>query len=470
MYACRKLKKKSSVPVFILTALLVIIFFVPSAEAAGFEPLKFTLEESVSGEGYTWDAKTATMTMDNFSLVQDTPGTAPGHIIEFDTGDTPATIVLHGRNLLAYETIHNGAARTGSIKAKNLRITGDGVLTMPYACLVLTDPGASVTIDGGAQVYADMLRAENINISGDKTFVYVSGSGGVDAVNRLTMDGGNLCSYREGAKGGVRAYGIPRDGSEPVIQPMALKNVNIRHGLSVNTAQYTCNLDSLPDQKGGTFFGSMLSRGKVYVQNNILMNNDSQKYAEDKLEIVSLTSVIPNDISGHWAYEDILMMSVPGILGGYSDRTFRPEKKVTRAEFAKMLFAAGDKLGVNVFEKEGDEFPDLGNNWAKKMINGLAEAGVIEKSDYPDGFKPDGEVTRAEAVKMIMRKFGYRRTEEETVKSFPDVKDPDTAYYAGKAVETGVANGNTDGTFAPHKVLTRAEAAAFICNSIYWRT
>ncbi|MGN0163573.1 MAG: S-layer homology domain-containing protein, partial [Candidatus Ornithomonoglobus sp.] len=47
------------------------------------------------------------------------------------------------------------------------------------------------------------------------------------------------------------------------------------------------------------------------------------------------------DVSeSHWAYEYISSMAARGIIEGYDDGSFLPEKTVTRAEFAKMLAGA----------------------------------------------------------------------------------------------------------------------------------
>ncbi len=463
---------------YALGMLALLLAAVSPAYAAESEPLRFTLEESAEGEGYVWEAGTATLKMRNFSFACDGDSSGSGCILEFDTGDTPVTIELHGKNILENTAAADEDPIDGSIYAKKLRITGDGVLTMrSETSLSLTDAGSSVTVDGGAQLYTHLLRAENINILGEKTLVRVPDAGGVEAVNILTIDGGSLCTSRIGAQGGIRAYGIPRDGSSPTFQPMILKNVYVRRGLGIQTAQYTCKLD-IPEINGRIYFGSIISKSKAYVQNNLLMSDDYRKYDTDYLEIVPYGAMLPTDAAGHWAYERIVALTVPGVLGGYSDKTFRPERKVTRAEFAKMIFASGDKLDGIIPESDTDAFPDLKGNWARTMINGLAEANVIDKSDYPEGFNPGANVTRAEAVKMLVRKLGYTAdegnvesadgiTDAAALPTYPDINDPDTQFYAGKATELGIADGNTDGTFAPDKVLTRAEAAAFLYNALY---
>ncbi len=57
-------------------------------------------------------------------------------------------------------------------------------------------------------------------------------------------------------------------------------------------------------------------------------------------------------------------------------------------------------------------FPDTEGHWASKSIAALAELGVI--TGYPDGsFDPDGEMTLAEALSLIMRVTGEEQGEVE---------------------------------------------------------
>ena len=48
-------------------------------------------------------------------------------------------------------------------------------------------------------------------------------------------------------------------------------------------------------------------------------------------------SDIPNDF---WAYNAIDYLTDIGLINGYEDNTFRPEKNVTRAEYATLIVRA----------------------------------------------------------------------------------------------------------------------------------
>ena len=43
------------------------------------------------------------------------------------------------------------------------------------------------------------------------------------------------------------------------------------------------------------------------------------------------------DVDGHWAKEYIEYGVEKGYINGYEDKTFKPNKTVTRAEFSKMI-------------------------------------------------------------------------------------------------------------------------------------
>ena len=50
-----------------------------------------------------------------------------------------------------------------------------------------------------------------------------------------------------------------------------------------------------------------------------------------------------SDVSGnHWAINQINSFYKKGIINGYEDKTFRPNDKITRAEFVKIINKAFD--------------------------------------------------------------------------------------------------------------------------------
>lgn len=121
---------------------------------------------------------------------------------------------------------------------------------------------------------------------------------------------------------------------------------------------------------------------------------------------------------------------------------------IIAAMFTQIVLA--DELKNNV------KFTDLDENyWAYESIQKLVNAGYIV--GYPDGtFKPDGNITRAELVKIANLVFSYVDKQETT--SFTDVKTDDWFYdNVLIAQKSGYITGYPDGTFNPNGLITRQE-------------
>ena len=102
------------------------------------------------------------------------------------------------------------------------------------------------------------------------------------------------------------------------------------------------------------------------------------------------------DIGKHWAKEDIVYLMEKGVMEGYNDGTFKPDKDITRAEFLKMV------NNVFGFTEELDiEFSDVRkDSWFYEDIRKAVASGYIE--GYEDGtMRPNRPITREEASKII---------------------------------------------------------------------
>jgi hypothetical protein len=108
-----------------------------------------------------------------------------------------------------------------------------------------------------------------------------------------------------------------------------------------------------------------------------------------------------------WAEETVAKVVAGGLMSGYQESdgsiAFHPMKTLTRYEFAVILSRlAPPGAAKGTFETV--EFKDFAEipEWARQAVNVAVQEGMIK--GYPDGtFKPQKEVTRAEAVAMIAR-------------------------------------------------------------------
>ena len=100
--------------------------------------------------------------------------------------------------------------------------------------------------------------------------------------------------------------------------------------------------------------------------------------------------------AGMWCNRAIATLTNMGIIKGYTDGSFQPNKSITRAELATII-ARFAKLDVNT-----KTFSDINGHWAQKNIELAAGNGWI--NGYTDGtFRPNNNITRAETFAMINR-------------------------------------------------------------------
>jgi hypothetical protein len=113
---------------------------------------------------------------------------------------------------------------------------------------------------------------------------------------------------------------------------------------------------------------------------------------------------LPEDIIGEDSEEAVATLMALGVVDGYEDGTYKPEKTVTRAEMAKLLVEA---LGYGeLAEGATATFSDAQGHWAESYVGFAASMDLV--LGYPDGtFKPDAVMSMDEAMTMVIRALGY---------------------------------------------------------------
>ncbi len=119
-------------------------------------------------------------------------------------------------------------------------------------------------------------------------------------------------------------------------------------------------------------------------------------------------AAIPNDVAGTKYEEAAEVLGVLGIMVGDKDEgTFRPDDAIIRSEVTKVGVASLGLLGVAETSNGPTKFPDVvENHWANGFINVASNQNLIIGDD--DGsFRPDEQITYAEAVTILVRALGY---------------------------------------------------------------
>lgn len=108
----------------------------------------------------------------------------------------------------------------------------------------------------------------------------------------------------------------------------------------------------------------------------------------------------PDVPNGYWAACDIDKLAINDVVVGYPDGMFKPNRNISRAEFATML-VKGFNLDCGMNRE--CMFSDVpAGNWANAAIAKAVEEDLLK--GYPNGkFEPNHPVTRAEALTTIAK-------------------------------------------------------------------
>lgn len=159
--------------------------------------------------------------------------------------------------------------------------------------------------------------------------------------------------------------------------------------------------------------------------------------------------------------EAIIALYNQGVIGGYDDGTFKPNKTVNRAELLKILIGAKEiVIPVNEYNYC---FEDVKNEWFAPYVCYAKEQGWIQ--GYEDNtFKPAQIVNKVESFKMLLEIYGVEVVENNTNNtSYSDI-DTNAWYwkYVSKAYELGIIE-DSGSLLAPSVGMRRGS----FCESLY---
>jgi len=154
--------------------------------------------------------------------------------------------------------------------------------------------------------------------------------------------------------------------------------------------------------------------------------------------------------------EAIAYLKDNGVIGGYSDSTFRPDQGVNRVETLKILLT-----GFNyeiTGEKGSSDFTDVDyESWYAPYVEAAFDWGYI--SGYGDGtFKPGQPVNRVEFLKILTKSYGLDLTDYPVTSLYADTEL--TAWYAPYVqYAKDYALFDIGENFYPANPMTRGEVA-----------
>ena len=178
------------------------------------------------------------------------------------------------------------------------------------------------------------------------------------------------------------------------------------------------------------------------------------------------------DLAGYWARDDINRLFSLGVFESDS-RYFNPRVEMNRAEFAKALVkACGLEVETDVQKprsrrevQEDIIFADVDPNHPYYPYIKLAtQLGLMNGTSY-NTFNPDGNITKAQAVTILIRALGLEDIITSNLgKVFADeAQIPDWARKSIYVAEDlNMIDANEYNMIQPNSLLTRGEAANLI--------
>lgn len=164
-----------------------------------------------------------------------------------------------------------------------------------------------------------------------------------------------------------------------------------------------------------------------------------------------------DDITGHWAENQLRSWVEKGLLKGYADGSYQPDRQMSRVEFITLLNRAFALTG-----HAKPSYTDLpSNNWAYEQVAIAVHQGYV--AGYTDGtFRPNQKVTREQAAIMVAKLLKVETDKIEP--SFRDIHDlsKESKVAIATLVHAKVMKGMPDGTFNPQGIITRAQGVTLL--------
>lgn len=185
------------------------------------------------------------------------------------------------------------------------------------------------------------------------------------------------------------------------------------------------------------------------------------------LALCMLLSCVPfasaasfSDIAGHWARESILAMADQNIITGYPDGTFRPNGTITRAELLTLVVR---RYASGVTPSTLLPSDVAAGDWYADTVRRALGANLIPSAMIASNrLDPNQAITREEAAAVLALALNL----PASTASLTYTDRASISVWAVESVaqcsENGIFGGYPDGGFHPQGTITRAEVAAVL--------
>ena len=175
-----------------------------------------------------------------------------------------------------------------------------------------------------------------------------------------------------------------------------------------------------------------------------------------------------SDIAEHWAFEPVQFVAEREIFLGVGENTFAPEDFVTRAMLVTIL---GRMNMVDTAKFSDTPFSDVAaDTWYTPYVGWAAENGIVLGYE-DGSFQPDRNISRQELAVVICRFLDYMELTLPTDAEAAAFNDQDLiASWAAESVarlqRCGILNGKGANNFDPEGTTLRGELAAVLQRTV----
>lgn len=167
-----------------------------------------------------------------------------------------------------------------------------------------------------------------------------------------------------------------------------------------------------------------------------------------------------NDIENHWATKTISKWTNGGLIKGYPDGTFKPDRNITKAEFITIINRV-----FGYYEKSDINYSDIADNtWYKEATMTAKENMYMDW--YEDSILgPDENISRQEVCAILSSICYLEATEDFTaISDFSDKSDiPEWSMgFIDAMINKGYMKGYENKTIKAQGEITRAESLVMI--------
>ncbi len=176
-------------------------------------------------------------------------------------------------------------------------------------------------------------------------------------------------------------------------------------------------------------------------------------------------SVFLDVMPEEWYFDEMDWAACEGFLKGVEPYYFRPKTSLTRAMFVTMLYRLMEQQGHNMVAGTSGEFPDVNSGeWYEKAVDWSVSRGIVMGYE-DGSFRPNRAISREEMCVILNRLLVALDYEVEVAEiHFEDGAEispwAEEAVSCLAALE--IIKGMEDNCFRPKNTATRAEAATVL--------